>query len=226
MHRNPELQSILYDCQEGGTAVNRWHLASLICNPSASSNDKSIAIWPNLRHLVLQFCQDSLWESAQEIDQLARFLIAHPKLETLFLYEICTPSCQIDTVRSLSLASHPDALPRLKQLLGSRRLIAGVLESRAACLSVQTVIDTEDGCVHDKQSNHKTPYVERILCALEKAPGNQIHRLNLGVSQPSCRLFEELARFAPNVRFLEFIQDENKHWVPQNDNFNAAVCPY
>lgn len=222
MHRNPGLQTILLDCKFAESMSGRWSLLDMICDNSSPSADKPIFVWPDLQHLTLRFFKGAFWQSAEEVEVLAKFLIAHPKLETLFLHETCLEDSESETAQPLSLASHPDSLPCLKKLLGSPRLLAGVLESRAALASVRTVIDESEEGLDD--GGAKAPYIERILSALEKVPENQIRRLRLEVPQLNRGLYTKFAQLAPNVRFLEFLRPlDLDYTTPQDESFDPVV---
>ncbi|EUC55476.1 26S proteasome non-ATPase regulatory subunit 12, putative [Rhizoctonia solani AG-3 Rhs1AP] len=154
MQRNPNLRSILFDCKFAESMSGYWSLVDFICDTTLP--DQPTFVWPNLNRLVLRFWQGELWQSAEEVELLAKFLVAHPKLETLVLQETCLEDSESDSAQPLSLTNSPDSLPVLKRLLGSPRLIAGVLESRAACSSVERLIDnSEEGFDRD---GAKAPY--------------------------------------------------------------------
>lgn len=225
MHRNPGLQAILFDCKFADSMSGKWSLLDLICDNSSTSVDKPIFVWPDLQHLVLRFFKGAFWQSARKVELLAKFLIAHPKLETLFLRETCLEDSESETAKPLSLASHPDSLPSLKKLLGSSRLLAGVLESDAACASVRTIIDeSEEGF---DGSGAKAPYIERILTALEKVPENQVQRLRLEVPQLNRTLYTKIAQLVPNVQFIEFLRPfDLDYTTPQDDNFDPVVSTF
>ncbi|CAE6470801.1 unnamed protein product [Rhizoctonia solani] len=188
MHCNPDLRSILLDC-------NR---------------------------LFLRFWKGGLWQSAEEVELLTKFLLAHPKLETLVLQETCLQGSEGETAKSLSLAKYPDSLPVLRRLLGSPRLIAGILESRAACASVERIIDnSEEGF---DSEGAKAPYIDRILDALESTPNNQIQRLRLEVPQLNRNLYARIAQLAPKIRFLEFLRSfDLDSTTPNDSDFNPLV---
>lgn len=222
VHHNPGLQSILFDCKFAESLTGKWSLLDFICNNS--SPEKPLFVWPNLQRLVLRFFQGAFWQSADEVELLAKFLVCHPKLETLFLHETCLEDSQSETAQPLSLASYPGSLPSLNKLLGSPRLIAGVLESPAACSSVVTVIDeSEEGFDSD---GAKAPYIDRIIAAFEKIPGNRLQRLRLEIPQLDRRLYTKLAQLLPNIRFLEFIRPMGLHTATSQDkDFNPVVSP-
>lgn len=147
----------------------------------------------------MRFLQASLWQDVDELDCFTMFLVAHPSLETLVLPEAAPGEIHL----VFSLAPYPDSLPRLKVLQGSPSLVAGVLESTAACSSVVSIADVSKEKVDAEGS--KTPYVDRIITALEKVPSNQLQRLRLEVPQLDRAFYSKLARVAPNIRFLEFL---------------------
>ncbi|CAE6470744.1 unnamed protein product [Rhizoctonia solani] len=220
MHRNPDLRSIIFDCKYAESMSGYWSLVDFICD--TSSPDKPIFVWPNLGRLVLRFWQGGLWQSAEQVELLAKFLVAHPKLDTLVLQETCVEDSESETARPLSLAKHPNSLPILKRLLGSPRLIAGILESRGACASVERVIDnSEEGFDRD---GAKIPYVERIMGALEAVPNNQVQRLRLEVPQLDQDVYARIARIAPGIRFLEFLRPfVTDTTTPNAANFNPQI---
>ncbi|KAJ1301717.1 hypothetical protein OPQ81_008950 [Rhizoctonia solani] len=220
MHRNPGLRRILFDCKFAESMNGCWSLVDFICD--TSTPDNPTFVWPNLNHLVLRFWKGNLWQSAEKVELLARFLIAHPKLETLVLQETCLEDSESETAKPLSLAKYPQSLPVLKRLLGSPRLIAGVLESRAACLSVERVIDnSEEGFDRD---GVKAPYIDRIMNALESVPENRIQRLRLEVPQLNRDVYARIARIAPSVRFLEFLRPfDTDNTTPSTDEFNPQT---
>ncbi|KAG8713199.1 hypothetical protein FRC11_012993 [Ceratobasidium sp. 423] len=197
-----------------------WSLVDFICDTSLP--DKPTFIWPNLDRLVLRFWKGDLWQSAEGVTFLAKFLVAHPKLETLVLRETCLEDSESETAKQLSLAEYSDSLPALKRLLGSPRLIAGVLESRAACLSVERVIDnSEEGFDRD---GAKAPYIDRIMNSLENAPKNRIQRLRLEVPQLNRDVYARIARIAPGIHFLEFLPPfDTDNTTPNTDDFNPQV---
>ncbi|CAE7161075.1 unnamed protein product [Rhizoctonia solani] len=219
MHRNPDLRSILFDCKYAEMLKWKWSLVDFICD--AFSPNKPIFVWPNLSHLVLRFWKGKLWQSTEEVALLVRFLVAHPKLETLVLQETYIEDTEDQTAKPFSLAVHPDSLPALKRLLGSPRLIAGVLESRAACSSVERVIDnSEEGF----DSEVKVPYIDRILDALENVPDNQIQRLRLEIPQLNRNLYSRIAQLAPKIRFLEFLRSfELDSTSPKDNGFDPLI---
>ncbi|CAE6474021.1 unnamed protein product [Rhizoctonia solani] len=177
MHRNPNLRSIF-----------RLYLRHY-------SAQQPTFVWPNLSHLVLRFWKGELWQSAVEVELLTRFLVAHPKLETLVLQEMRIDGSEGQTAKPLSLAKYPHSLPALKRLLGSPRLIAGVLESRAACSSAERVIDnSEEGF---DSGGAKAPYINRIMDALESVSDNQIERLRLEIPQLNRNFYARIAQLAP-----------------------------
>ncbi|KAG8719675.1 hypothetical protein FRC08_002274 [Ceratobasidium sp. 394] len=199
MHRNPDLEEILFDCKYAESMGGRWSLQEVICK------DQKPFVWPNLKRLVLRFFRGGLWQSAEEVDQLVEFLVTHPHLETLVLRETCPEDSQSETALPLSLSTHPGSLPVLKKLLGSPRLIAGILESPAACASLTTIIDnSEEGFDSD---GAKAPYINRILAALKKVPGNSIRRCTLEVPQLSRSVYGAFADAGPNIQFVEFLKD-------------------
>ncbi|KAG9121454.1 hypothetical protein FRC07_002588 [Ceratobasidium sp. 392] len=216
MHRNPDLEEILFDCKYAESMSGKWQLQQVICH------DQQPFIWPNLKRLVLCFFQGDLWQSAEEIDQLVEFLITHPRLDTLVLRETCLEDPQSETALPLSLSAHPDSLPVLKKLLGSPRLISGVLESSAACASLTTIIDnSEEGF---DAEGAKGPYVDRILTALKKAPNNLVQHLGLEVPQLSQSIYAAFADAIPNVQFVEFLGDsmDLKKPTSKDESFNAV----
>ncbi|CAE7080397.1 unnamed protein product [Rhizoctonia solani] len=220
MHRNPNLRSILFDCKFAESMSGCWSLVDFIRD--ATSPDKPTFVWPNLSYLVLRFWKGALWQSAEEVELLANFLVAHPKLETLVLQETCVEDSQSETAEPLSLAKYPGSLPALKRLLGSPRLISGVLESRAACLSVERVIDnSEEGFDPD---GAKAPYIDRIMNAIENVPNNHIQRLRLEVPQLSRDVYTRIAQIAPGIRFLEFLRPfEADNTTPSTGDFDPQT---
>ncbi|CAE7161078.1 unnamed protein product [Rhizoctonia solani] len=219
MHRNPDLRSILFDCKYAESMSGNWSLIDFICD--ASSPNKPIFVWSNLSHLVLRFWNGRLWHSTGEVALLVRFLVAHPKLRTLVLQEKCIVDVEDQTAKPFSLAKHSDSLPALKRLLGSPRLIAGVLESQAACSSVERVIDnSEEGF----DSEVKIPYIDRILNALENVPDNQIQRLRLEIPQLNRNIYSRIAQLAPKIHFLEFLCSfELDSTSPKDSSFDPLV---
>ncbi|CAE6450231.1 unnamed protein product [Rhizoctonia solani] len=202
MHRNPDLRSILFDCKFAESMSGQWSLVDLICDTSLEN--RPVFVWPNLSHLVLRFWKGELWQSAEQVELLTKFLVDHPGLETLILQETCLEDSQSETAQQLSLSPYPNSLPVLERLIGSPRLIAGVLESKAACSSVKRVVDnSEEGF---DQDNAKIPYIDRIMGALANAPKNQVNRLRLEVPQLDREVYARIARVAPQVRFLEFLR--------------------
>ncbi|ELU40554.1 26S proteasome non-ATPase regulatory subunit 12 [Rhizoctonia solani AG-1 IA] len=202
MHRNPDLRSILFDCKFAESMSGQWSLVDLICDTSLEN--RPVFVWPNLSHLVLRFWKGELWKSAEQVELLTKFLVDHPGLETLILQETCLEDSQSETAQQLSLSPYPNSLPVLERLIGSPRLIAGVLESKAACSSVKRVVDnSEEGF---DQDNAKIPYIDRIMGALANAPKNQVNRLRLEVPQLDREFYARIARVAPQVRFLEFLR--------------------
>ncbi|CAE6474082.1 hypothetical protein ACGC1H_006746 [Rhizoctonia solani] len=220
MHRNPNLRSILFDCKFAESMSGYWSLVDFICDTTLP--DQPTFVWPNLSRLVLRFWKGELWQSAEEVELLAKFLFAHPKLETLVLQETCLEDSESESAKPLSLADNPDSLPVLKRLVGSPRLIAGVLESRAACSSVERVIDnSEEGFDRDEA---KAPYIDRIMTSLEKVPKNKIQRLRLEVPQLNREMYAKIARIAPRIRFLEFLRPfEADNTTPSADDFNPQT---
>ncbi|KAH7334260.1 hypothetical protein B0J17DRAFT_672739 [Rhizoctonia solani] len=192
MHRNSNLRSILFDCKYAESMSGYWSLVDFICDTSLP--DKPIFVWPNLSRLVLRFWQGGLWQRAEEIELLAKFLVDHPKLQTLILQETCVEDSESETALPLSLAGHPNSLPILKRLLGSPRLIAGILEM---------IDNSEEGFDRD---GAKIPYVDRIMNALEGVPNNRVQRLRLEVPQLDREVYARIARIAPSIRFLEFLR--------------------
>lgn len=216
MHRNPDLQMLSFD--HNMDSDNTWDLMDLVCD--RSQPQEPIFVWPKLKYLALQLFDEGLWKSAQQIDCLSRFLVSHSTIETLVLREAYLADHSVP----LSLSSYPDSLPRLKVLLGSPQLIAGVLESTAACLSVTSIID--NSLLAYKDENNKAHYVSRIIAALEKVPMNQVRRLRLEVPQLSREVYAQFARIAPNVRFLEFLgPSSSKNTTPRCGNSNPSVSP-
>ncbi|GAB1524526.1 hypothetical protein RhiTH_007680 [Rhizoctonia solani] len=202
MHRNPDLRSILFDCKFAESMSGQWSLVDFICDTSLEN--RPVFVWPNLSHLVLRFWKGELWQSAEQVELLTKFLVDHPGLETLILQETCLEDSQSETAQQLSLSPYPNSLPVLERLIGSPRLIAGVLESKAACSSVKRVVDnSEEGF---DQDNAKIPYIDRIMGALANAPKNQVNRLRLEVPQLDREVYARIARVAPQVRFLEFLR--------------------
>ncbi|KAF8756179.1 motif in proteasome subunits, Int-6, Nip-1 and TRIP-15 [Rhizoctonia solani] len=202
MHRNPDLRSILFDCKFAESMSGQWSLVDLICDTSLEN--RPVFVWPNLSHLVLRFWKGELWKSAEQVELLTKFLVDHPELETLILQETCLEDSQSETAQQLSLSPYPNSLPVLERLIGSPRLIAGVLESKAACSSVKRVVgNSEEGF---DQDNAKIPYIDRIMGALANAPKNQVNRLRLEVPQLDREVYARIARVAPQVRFLEFLR--------------------
>ncbi|CAE6386918.1 unnamed protein product [Rhizoctonia solani] len=220
MHRNPKLRSILFDCKYAESMNGYWSLVDFICDTSV--DEKLVFIWPNLNHLVLRFWKGDLWQSAEEVELLCKFLVAHPKIETLVLQETCLEDSQSETAKQLSLAEYPDSLPALKRLIGSPRLIAGVLESQAARSSVKRIIDnSEEGF---DQDNAKVHYIDRIMNALGSDPKNQVNRLRLEVPQLNHEVYERIARVAPQISFLEFLRPfVADSTTPNAEDFNSQV---
>ncbi|CAE6535439.1 unnamed protein product [Rhizoctonia solani] len=220
MRRNPGLRSILFDCKYAESMNGQWSLVDFICG--TTQRDKPAFVWPNLNRLVLRFWKGELWQSAEGVELLTRFLVSHPKLETLVLQETCVEDSDGQTAKPLSLAKYPESLPALKRLIGSPRLIAGVMESRAACLSVERVIDnSEEGF---DSEGAKAPYIDRIMDALESSPDNQIQRLRLEIPQLNRHLYAKIAQLAPKIRFLEFLRSlELDSTSPNDDDFNPLV---
>lgn len=214
---NPGLQRIVFDCEGlGYLPVNdRPPLANLICDPSLSHN--SIFVWPDLQYLVIRPL-DTWWKSSQGVELLAKFLAAHSKLETLRIFEYFGPNPPSPLTPPFSLAPYPDSLPSLKKLMGSARLIAGVLESRGACSSVQVVVQNE----LPEQEQNGWAHVQRAIHALEKAPGNQIRRLSLQAPRFNHELYSKLAQLAPGIQFLELFPDMNDPVTPDAE-FEAVV---
>ncbi|KDN36849.1 hypothetical protein RSAG8_10547, partial [Rhizoctonia solani AG-8 WAC10335] len=73
MHRNPDLHSILFDCKFAESMSGHWSLVDFICDTTLP--DKPTFVWPNLSRLVLRFWQGALWQSAEEFELLAKFLV-------------------------------------------------------------------------------------------------------------------------------------------------------
>ncbi|CEL56981.1 hypothetical protein RSOLAG1IB_08233 [Rhizoctonia solani AG-1 IB] len=202
MHRNPNLHSILFDCKYAESMSGNWSLVDFLCDTSL--DERTVFVWPRLSHLVLRFWKGDLWQSEEQVKLLAKFLVAHPRMETLILQETCLEDSQGDTAKQLSLAEYPDSLPSLKRLIGSPRLIAGVLESRAALSSVKRVIDnSEEGF---DQDGAKAPYIDRIMNALDNTPKNQINRLTIEAPQLDREVYARISRIAPQINFLEFFR--------------------
>ncbi|CCO33459.1 hypothetical protein BN14_07537 [Rhizoctonia solani AG-1 IB] len=143
-------------------------------------------------------------------------------METLILQETCLEDSQGDTAKQLSLAEYPDSLPSLKRLIGSPRLIAGVLESRAALSSVKRVIDnSEEGF---DQDGAKAPYIDRIMNALDNTPKNQINRLTIEAPQLDREVYARISRIAPQINFLEFFRPfVADTTTPNAEGFNAQI---
>ncbi|CAE6457891.1 unnamed protein product [Rhizoctonia solani] len=218
MHRNPNLRSILFDCNYRIIAAH-WSLVDFICDTTLP--DQAMFVWQNLSRLVLRFWKGELWQSAEEVELLTRFLVAHPKLETLVLQEIFNGSKR-QTAKPLSLLKYPDSLPALKRLLGSPRLIAGVLESQAACSSVERVIDNSEEGFDLKGA--KAPYIDRIMDALESVSDNQIQRLRLRIPRLNRNLYARIAQLAPKIRSLDFLCSfEFGSTTPYGSDFNPLV---
>ncbi|KAG8762710.1 hypothetical protein FRC12_008899 [Ceratobasidium sp. 428] len=215
MHRNPNLEEILFDCKYAESLNGKWQLQHIIYQ------DRQPFVWPNLKRLVLRFFQGDFWQSAEEVDQLAQFLIAHPHLETLVLHETCFEDSESETVLPLSLSAYPNSLPALKKLIGSPRLIAGVLESSAACASVTTIIDNSEEGFDD--AGAKEPYADRILAALKNIPNNSVQRLTLEVPQLNRSVYAAFATAAPNIGFLDFLPDRfaRRRTTTKDRSFNA-----
>ncbi|KAG8781350.1 hypothetical protein FRC12_021955 [Ceratobasidium sp. 428] len=205
MHHNPNLEEILFDCKYAESLNGKWQLQHVIYK------NRQPFVWPNLKRLVLRFFQGDFWQSAEEVDQLAQFLIAHPHLETLVLHETCFEDSESETVLPLSLSTYPNSLPALKKLIGSPRLIAGVLESPAACASVTTVIDNSEEGFDD--AGAKEPYADRILAALKNIPNNSLNR----------SVYAAFATAAPNIEFLDFLPDRfaRRRTTTKDRSFNA-----
>ncbi|KAG8712825.1 hypothetical protein FRC09_019425 [Ceratobasidium sp. 395] len=215
MQRSPDLEEILFDCKYAESMSGKWQLQQVICK------DQQPFIWPKLKCLVLRFFQGDFWDSREEVDLLAQFLVAHPNLETLVLHETCLEGCASEAALPLSLSAHPDSLPMLKKLIGSPRLIAGVLESPAACASVTTIIDnSEEGF---DAEGAKEPYADRILTALKAIPNNSVRRLTLEVPQLNRSVYAAFANAASSIHFLDFLGDDFqvKKTTTKDKNFNA-----
>ncbi|KAF8600314.1 hypothetical protein BDV93DRAFT_559451 [Ceratobasidium sp. AG-I] len=222
VHRSPDLESILFDCKFAESLSGQWSLNDLICDTSKPGNP--IFVWPNLRHLVLRFYRGRFWQDVQQMENLTRFLVAHPNIETLVLRETCLEDWESDTALPLSLSSHSDSLPRLRILSGSPRLLAGVLESRAASSSVTSIIDNSEEMFDSDGA--KAPYVDRILAALEKAPDNHVRRIRLEIPQLSREVYARFARAVPGVRCLEFLKPSDgsgKKTTPQETSFDPVA---
>ncbi|QRW24794.1 26S proteasome non-ATPase regulatory subunit 12 [Rhizoctonia solani] len=177
---------ILFDCKFAESMSGQWSLVDLICDTSLEN--RPVFVWPNLSHLVLRFWKGELWQSAEQVELLTKFLVDHPGLETLILQETCLEDSQSETAQQLSLSPYPNSLPVLERLIGSPRLIAG---------------NSEEGF---DQDNAKIPYIDRIMGALANAPKNQVNRLRLEVPQLDREVYARIARVAPQVRFLEFLR--------------------
>ncbi|QRW11888.1 26S proteasome non-ATPase regulatory subunit 12 [Ceratobasidium sp. AG-Ba] len=199
MHRNHDLEEILFDCKFAETMSGQWSLDDVICK------DQQVFVWPNLRSLVLRFFKGAFWQSAEQVNQLADFLVAHPLLETLVLRETCLEDSESETALPLSLAAHPSSLPALKLLHGSARLIAGVLESSAACSSVTIIVDNSE--VGFDADGAKTPYINRIVEAFQNTPENSARRIELEVPQLNRDWCTKLASVVPKVRSVGFLKD-------------------
>ncbi|KAG8717474.1 hypothetical protein FRC09_014228, partial [Ceratobasidium sp. 395] len=215
MQRSPDLEEVLFDCKYAESLDGKWRLQQVIYK------NQQPFVWPKLTCLVLRFFQGDLWQSAEEVDQLTQFLIAHPHLETLALHETCLGDSASETALPLSLSAYPNSLPVLKKLIGSPRLIAGVLESPAACASVTTIIDnSEEGF---DAEGAKEPYADRILAALKNNPNNSVRRLTLEVPQLNRAVYAAFANAAPSIRFLDFLGDsfETKKTTTKDKSFSA-----
>ncbi|KAG8698946.1 hypothetical protein FRC09_006923 [Ceratobasidium sp. 395] len=215
MQRSPDLEEILFDCKYAESLNGKWQLQHVIYK------NRQPFVWPKLKRLVLRFFQGDMWQTAEEVDQLAQFLVAHPHLETLVLHETCFEDSESDTALPLSLSAYPNSLPALRRLIGSPRLIAGVLESPAACASVATIIDnSEEGF---DGAGAKEPYADRILAALKNNPDNSVRRLTLEVPQLSRSVYAAFATAAPNIDFLEFLPDRfaRERTTAKDRSFNA-----
>ncbi|CAE6387090.1 unnamed protein product [Rhizoctonia solani] len=204
MHHNPKLRSILFDCNYISSMSGYWSLVGFICDTSLDEK------------------RGDLWQSTEEVEMLAKFLVAHPKIETLILQETSIEGLESETSNPPSLAGYPDALPVLKRLFASPRLIAGVLESRAACLSVQKVIDNSGQGFHSE--GVKAPYVDRIMDALECVANNRIKGLRLEVPQLSHEFYARIARIAPKIYFLELLRPLGiDSTAPNDSDFDPIV---
>lgn len=221
MHRNPDIEKLIFDCKGMEELQGRSLMDLIQYRPHPG---KSIFVWPKLKHLVFRFFKDELWYSAHQVGCFTQFLVAHPTIETLVLSDMSVWDYRSETVSLLSLSPYPDSLPRLKVLLGSPWLIAGVLESTAACSSVVSIIDSFQEGPDDE---FKAPYVDRIVAALEKVPTNQVQRLRLELPQLSREVYAKFARAAPQIRFLEFLRfPEGENTTPRDENFDPFVSPH
>lgn len=217
IYSNPDLEKLLFDCEGAEYLEWMYYLKDVICN--GSHPQTSIFVWPKLRHLVLRCFDSGFWQSDDEVACLAQFLAAHSNLETLVLHKM---AFQDQNPLPLSLALYPGSLPGLKVLLGSPRLIAGVLESTAACSSITSIIDNSEE--QFDEGGAKAPYIDRIIAALEKVPTNQVRRLQLEVPQLNRETYARLARVAPNVQSIEFlIPYESESITSPDANFDPLV---
>lgn len=220
MRRSPDLESIIVDSKFGDDLVDPWFLNNLICDTSKPGDP--VFVWSNLKHAVLWYCKCEFWEDKKQVGNLVKFLVAHPNIETLVSHETSLWSSQ--NAVPLSLSSYPNSLPRLKIPSRSLRLLAGVLESRAASSSVFSFIDIS----HEMFDPHgaKASHVERILAALERVPDNPLGRVLLEVTQLSRKVYMRFAQAAPGVRCLEFLMPTDGSGIsttPRDDSFDPLV---
>lgn len=198
MHSNLALEKIVLDSSFQSHESSMSFLLMLICHPIQP--ERPVFVWPNLRHLIIRTLTGPLWHVDILVDLVTLFLVLHLKIETLGFSITGGLGLNGTVDHQFSLSLHPWSLPRLKLLLGSAYFIAGILESRSACLSVVSVID--DCLALCKNEQDVTPQLDRIVAALEAAPTHRISRLHL--MEFSRAAYANFICVARRIQFLDF----------------------
>ena len=170
------------------------HLVSDPASPSAPFT------WPNLRHLELRATCINFWSVAETSDLFARFLVAHPLLETLILHNY-NNSQEYKLSGSFSLARYPHALRNLQVLRAPLCIIAGVLESTSAASSLTEITDSTILRIPRLDSEQ---LLKRVISLFECVPNPPIHRLKIQVPRFAYELFMRLSKCMPNLKTVEF----------------------
>ena len=174
-------------------------LTELLSGPTSPNTPFN---WPNLRHLELRSPEIKLWDVAEISDVFARFLVAHPLLETVILYSSRNFSDN-ELPRSFSLAPYPHALPNLKILRAPLCIIAGIVESKGAARSL---VEINNWTMRHRRFSNLEELLERTISSFEDISNSPLRRLTIQVPGLEYDLLVRLSKCMPNLVLLELDQ--------------------
>ncbi|KAF8598033.1 hypothetical protein BDV93DRAFT_610071 [Ceratobasidium sp. AG-I] len=193
------LSMLRRNCNLERITLHFWYediLTKLISGPTSPN---APFIWSNLRHLELRSPEIRLWDVAEASDVFARFLVAHPLLQTIILYSSRNFSDN-ELPRLFSLASYPNALPNLQVLRAPLCIIAGIVESQSAAASL---VEVNNWTVRHRRFSNLEELLERTISSFESVSDSPLRRLTIQVPEIDYDLFMRLSKCMPNLAVLE-----------------------